>query len=447
MRAGMRLAEATVTLPLAGPGARRRRPRRGDLGGIAARARGDRRRGRARRVPARRSSRPSRCAASSAIPRRSSPAAGVRWAAGASWAPGPNRLSANAAAMRMRARAAAVIVSGRAAPASVARLPVSALHGRLADPAADGPQAEDKLGEEITCVDSLERLGVRTLGELAELPAAAVADRFGEPGLRALRLARGVDEPLRPRRPHEEIVCGLGLPEAASGQQLERALELLIERLLAHPARAGEDDPPAAARGRVAGEGGWLSEVTMRNATAGAERLRLALEPKLTELPGPAAWLGLRALELGDPEGEQASLARSPSRNAASASARRCARRAPRRGATRSCERSRWTPSPASPSVARSSRRSARSGMARPHVYWPKPVAISATAEGVPGKVAGVAVEAVREEWLVEDRWWTPKPLQRRYFELVLTDGRNFVVFRRARRRRSLVRAASVSCT
>jgi len=68
--------------------------------------------------------------------------------------------------------------------------------------------------------------------------------------------------------------------------------------------------------------------------------------------------------------------------------------------------------------------------MARPHVYWPKPVAISTTDEGVPREVAGVAVEAVREDWLVEDQWWTPKPLQRRYFELVLADGRNSVVFR-----------------
>ena len=37
--------------------------------------------------------------------------------------------------------------------------------------------------------------------------------------------------------------------------------------------------------------------------------------------------------------------------------------------------------------------------------------------------VEGVAVEAVREEWLVEDRWWTPRPLRRHYFELVLADG------------------------
>jgi len=41
-----------------------------------------------------------------------------------------------------------------------------------------------------------------------------------------------------------------------------------------------------------------------------------------------------------------------------------------------------------------------------------------------------VSVDAIREEWLVEDRWWTPKSLQRRYFELVLADGRDIVVFR-----------------
>lgn len=68
--------------------------------------------------------------------------------------------------------------------------------------------------------------------------------------------------------------------------------------------------------------------------------------------------------------------------------------------------------------------------MARPQVYWPKPIEIAAGADGVPRTVAGVAVEAVREDWLVEDRWWTPKPLQRKYFELVLGDGRSIVVFR-----------------
>jgi hypothetical protein len=48
----------------------------------------------------------------------------------------------------------------------------------------------------------------------------------------------------------------------------------------------------------------------------------------------------------------------------------------------------------------------------------------------VPVSAGGAAVEAVREEWVVEDRWWTSVPLRRRYFELVLEDGRNMVVFR-----------------
>lgn len=66
----------------------------------------------------------------------------------------------------------------------------------------------------------------------------------------------------------------------------------------------------------------------------------------------------------------------------------------------------------------------------RPQVYWPKPVEVEFDAAGSPLAIGGVAIEAVREEWLVEDRWWTPKSLQRRYFEVVLADGRNLVVFR-----------------
>ena len=62
-------------------------------------------------------------------------------------------------------------------------------------------------------------------------------------------------------------------------------------------------------------------------------------------------------------------------------------------------------------------------------VYWPRPVEVEVAAGDVPAAVESVAVEAVREEWLVEDRWWTPRPLSRRYFELVLVDGRNVVVF------------------
>jgi hypothetical protein len=49
---------------------------------------------------------------------------------------------------------------------------------------------------------------------------------------------------------------------------------------------------------------------------------------------------------------------------------------------------------------------------------------------GRPVAVEGRAVEAVRESWLVEDRWWTEAPLRRRYWEVVCADGRDLVVYR-----------------
>jgi hypothetical protein len=60
----------------------------------------------------------------------------------------------------------------------------------------------------------------------------------------------------------------------------------------------------------------------------------------------------------------------------------------------------------------------------------PAGAAVIAGPRGVPSALGGVPVEAVSEDWVVEDRWWTGQPLRRRYFELVLADGRNVTVFR-----------------
>ena len=50
--------------------------------------------------------------------------------------------------------------------------------------------------------------------------------------------------------------------------------------------------------------------------------------------------------------------------------------------------------------------------------------------QGRPAAVDGREVEAVRESWLVEDRWWTAVPVRRRYWEVVTMCGRNLVVYR-----------------
>lgn len=48
---------------------------------------------------------------------------------------------------------------------------------------------------------------------------------------------------------------------------------------------------------------------------------------------------------------------------------------------------------------------------------------------GQPAEVNGEPVEALRESWLVEDRWWDARPLRRRYWELLGVRGRNLIVF------------------
>ncbi len=59
----------------------------------------------------------------------------------------------------------------------------------------------------------------------------------------------------------------------------------------------------------------------------------------------------------------------------------------------------------------------------------PRPARVRAASDGRPLEVDGRAVDAVRESWLVEDRWWTARPLRRRYWEVVTASGGDLVVF------------------
>jgi protein ImuB len=204
---------------------------------------------------------------------------------------GPGRFPSYVAA-----RSAAIVPDG-AAVEFLDPMPVSLLCGRLG-----GDEEADDLPNE------LERLGISTLGRLAGLPRDAVADRFGRLGLRALRLARGDDEPLRPRPVREAIAVELELPEAVSGQQLERSLELLISRLLAHGERRGRTLRALRLSARLAAGGGWRRQIALRRASADRTRLADALLPHLALLPAPAATLRLEAVALGPETGEQLTL-------------------------------------------------------------------------------------------------------------------------------------------
>jgi hypothetical protein len=59
----------------------------------------------------------------------------------------------------------------------------------------------------------------------------------------------------------------------------------------------------------------------------------------------------------------------------------------------------------------------------------PRAALVEHDVSGVPRMVNRCGVAVVREEWRVVDRWWTDEPISRRYFDVVLEDGRNAVVF------------------
>jgi hypothetical protein len=60
----------------------------------------------------------------------------------------------------------------------------------------------------------------------------------------------------------------------------------------------------------------------------------------------------------------------------------------------------------------------------------PQPIAVELDADGLPVAFGSKRVDSVLEDWLVEDRWWSERPVRRRYLELVLENGRCVQVFR-----------------
>jgi nucleotidyltransferase/DNA polymerase involved in DNA repair len=210
----------------------------------------------------------------------------------------PSRFAALAAAHRARARRPEIAPDSPARLAAyLAPLPVSLLNARP---------------EVAALPEALERFGIATLGELAALSRAHLADRFGVAGTIARDLARGKDTPLRPRVPSERLQEVLELPESASGPQLERALGMLIDRVLARPERRGRTVRAVVLSAALVGGGTWRSQMTFREALADPRRMRLAITGRLTELPAPADSLRLRVEAFGPPSGDQRSLLAEP---------------------------------------------------------------------------------------------------------------------------------------
>lgn len=167
-------------------------------------------------------------------------------------------------------------------------------------------------------VDLWRRLGVRTLADLAALPDAAVAARFGDLGVWAQRLARGQDvRPPARRRLAEDLTVTEELdPPAHRVDVATFAARRLAEHLHAdlgrHGLASGRLRITARAVDPVTGEARTLERVWRTDDTLGGlsaaritDRVRWQLEGWLTasalgqgEAPAPIAGLTLAAEEV-----------------------------------------------------------------------------------------------------------------------------------------------------
>jgi len=117
---------------------------------------------------------------------------------------------------------AALIVAPGETPAFLAPRPVSTL-------------------EDPELADLLPRLGIRTLGEFAALPATEAGNRFGAQGALAHRLARGLDaRPLVPRPPSADLSVSMEFdPPAGQSEPVVFAAKALAEQMHAGLAAKG----------------------------------------------------------------------------------------------------------------------------------------------------------------------------------------------------------------
>ena len=165
---------------------------------------------------------------------------------------------------------------------------------------------------EQSAQQELRELGVRRLGELAGLPGPSVAERLGPDGRRAWSLARGGRRGrVRGRRLPAEISESIEFPEAVGNElTLRRALNVLVEQTLARPERGGRFVRKLALSARLVGGGSWRRTLTLREPAAERDRIRVALGPKLVELPAPVLELRLELVELTEDTGRQLELVR-----------------------------------------------------------------------------------------------------------------------------------------
>lgn len=184
------------------------------------------------------------------------------------------------------------------------RVEQSELQEFLAPIAVDALSVADHMAVELS------QLGITTLGQFADLPRAAVVERFGLEGLRAWHCARGADGThLHPRTPPAPIEAAFHFPETIGAlSALHAAARLLIVQIVAAAQGRGSTIRSIALRAWLGDGGSWTRTLTLREASTDVDRLLTVALPSLAEVSGPVDTLVIRADASGSATGRQLTL-------------------------------------------------------------------------------------------------------------------------------------------
>jgi nucleotidyltransferase/DNA polymerase involved in DNA repair len=206
------------------------------------------------------------------------------------------------AAMRV-GRAPGTFAARVAAVSARPGAPVLVDEGELLSFLEDQPVETLPLPREA--IEQLHRLEIRTLGTLGHLPLPALLRHFGSAGREARALARGERiEPVRARHRPRPLRASLDLPTAIGERHaLHRALDRVLDRLLAHPQRKDRALKGLRVGGHLEEGGSWQIEVTLRDAAARREPLAFPIRSRIALHPPPRALesLFVEAFDFGAP--------------------------------------------------------------------------------------------------------------------------------------------------